>query len=272
MENKNERQCWNGMANFGQYTLFTKFLEYVNKQNNHHKNNDNNNYSGSGRTRYSFKKLWQMLIHLVKIKILKQNEMQMVHIDLKIMVYVLLESQHLSMIVDCVCTLMAKGQRLVKNLHKIKSQIRESASDKHFTNQLRSRSKQLKQNSSDHKNLQSFWIIPWIAVLYNNDINHCWSMISSICSLDYHDIHDSYRNHKIYHEIEGAITVVTHESQQLKSRERRSSQSKEKEKLTYCSIDNINVNLSPLNESEEENVFTNESIVGNGSADCPMNR
>ena len=154
------------------------------------------------------KKLWQVLIHWVKIKISKQNEMQMVQIDLKIMVY----------------------QRLIKNLHKIKSQIRESVSHKYFTNQLRSCVKQLKQNGSSHKNLQSFWLISWSAVLYNNDINHCLSMISPICSLDYNDIHD--KNHKKYHETEGEITVVTRESQQPKSRERRSSQSKEKEQTT----------------------------------------
>ena len=141
-------------------------------------------------------------------------------------------------------------------INKVKSQIRESVS---------------------HKNLQSFWLIPWFAVLYNNDINHCLSMISPICSLDYNDIHD--KNHKKYHETEGEITVVTRESQQPKSRERRSSQSREKEKekdktQSYFSdergMSSGDINLSPLNENEEENVCTKENIIGNSSGDVSV--
>ena len=97
------------------------------------------------------------------------------------------------------------------------------------------------------------------AVLYNNDFNHCLAMISPTCGFHYHNIHD--KNPKILHELECTITAVACQSEQPKSRERRSSQSKEKEKTTTY------FNLSSLNENEQENVFTNENIIGNNSPD-----
>ena len=51
----------------------------------------------------------------------------------------------------------------VQLINKIKTQIRKSVSHKYFTNQLRSRMNQLKQNYAN--NTKSHWMIPWFAVL-----------------------------------------------------------------------------------------------------------